>query len=133
MSISDSGSSSGSSEPWSSWFTRSSGKHYFTVIDPAYIADSFNLYGIRAIVPQFNKALLTIMDREGGDDDDSDDTNDSTKDDRNSEDSELLYGLVHARWVISVQVRRKRREVVHVARSARSQAKRHVKNYTQSE
>lgn len=65
----------------------------FCEVERSYIEDGFNLYGLRACVSNFSDCLDLILDRIGPDDD--------------SDDSHLtqsactLYGLIHARYIIT--------------------------------
>jgi Casein kinase II regulatory subunit len=65
----------------------------FCEVERSYIEDGFNLYGLRAYVSNFSDCLDLILDRIGPDDD--------------SDDSHLtqsactLYGLIHARYIIT--------------------------------
>ena len=65
----------------------------FCEVERSYIEDGFNLYGLRACVSSFSDCLDLILDRIGPDDD--------------SDDSHLtqsactLYGLIHARYIIT--------------------------------
>lgn len=65
----------------------------FCEVERSYIEDGFNLYGLRTCVANFSDCLDLILDRIGPDDD--------------SDDSHLtqsactLYGLIHARYIIT--------------------------------
>lgn len=65
----------------------------FCEVERSYIEDGFNLYGLRAFVSNFSDCLDLILDRFGPDDD--------------SDDSQLtqsactLYGLIHARYILT--------------------------------
>jgi casein kinase II subunit beta len=65
----------------------------FCEVERSYIEDGFNLYGLRACVSNFSDCLDLILDRIGPDED--------------SDDSHLtqsactLYGLIHARYIIT--------------------------------
>jgi Casein kinase II regulatory subunit len=69
------------------------GHEMFCEVERSYIEDGFNLYGLRACVSNFSDCLDLILDRIGPDDD--------------SDDSHLtqsactLYGLIHARYIIT--------------------------------
>jgi len=52
-------------EKWSQWFCGLPGNEYFCEINPSYIEDSFNLYGLRAMVPNYQDALNIILDLTG--------------------------------------------------------------------
>src|SRR5210317_2481969 len=68
------------------------GHEMFCEVERAYIEDGFNLYGLRACVSNFSDCLDLILDRIGPDDsDDSHLTKSACK----------LYGLIHARYIIT--------------------------------
>ena len=51
-------------ESWISWFCSLSGNQLFCEIDKSYIADSFNLFGLKQYLGKdYNKALDTILDK----------------------------------------------------------------------
>ncbi|RHX99073.1 hypothetical protein DYB37_001576, partial [Aphanomyces astaci] len=52
-------------EKWSQWFCGLPGNEYFCEINLAYIEDSFNLYGLRAMVSNYQDALNIILDLTG--------------------------------------------------------------------
>jgi Casein kinase II regulatory subunit len=116
MAFNEDSSGSGQDEPWIQWFvTRASdskspkpnvcglcrlfrfcklkGHEMFCEVERSYIEDGFNLYGLRACVSNFSDCLDLILDRFGPDDD--------------SDDSQLtqsactLYGLIHARYILT--------------------------------
>jgi len=77
-------------QSWISWFCGMRDNHFFCRIDKAYIEDSFNLYGLKE---DFNELLELILDR-------------TEVDEGSSEQlhmAEMLYGLIHARYIISGQ------------------------------
>jgi len=92
MAYDEDSSGSGHDEPWIQWFCGLKGHEMFCEVERAYIEDGFNLYGLRASVPNFSDCLDLILDRIGPDD---------------SDDSHLtysactLYGLIHARYIIT--------------------------------
>ena len=57
-----------------------------------YIEDGFNLYGLRACVSNFSDCLDLILDRIGPDDSD---------DSHLTQSACTLYGLIHARYIIT--------------------------------
>lgn len=64
----------------------------FCEVERSYVEDGFNLYGLRACVSNFSDCLDLILDRIGPDDsDDSHLTQSACK----------LYGLIHARYIIT--------------------------------
>jgi len=88
------GSDSDYSSSWISWFLASKGNEYFCEIEEDYILDRFNLTGLAAECANYQHALDLITDRL---DEDIDDEL------RNSIEvqARLLYGLIHARWIIT--------------------------------
>ena len=52
-------------EKWVQWFCSLSGNESFCEVAQSYIEDSFNLYGLRAMVPNYQDALNIILDLTG--------------------------------------------------------------------
>jgi casein kinase II subunit beta len=61
-------------------------------VERSYIEDGFNLYGLRACVSNFSDCLDLILDRIGPDDSD---------DSHLTQSACTLYGLIHARYIIT--------------------------------
>jgi hypothetical protein len=118
MAFNEDSSASGHDEPWIQWyvkpivarhttlvmlspltltlfyrrFCKLKGHEMFCEVERSYIEDGFNLYGLRACVSNFSDCLDLILDRIGPDDsDDSHLTQSACK----------LYGLIHARYIIT--------------------------------
>lgn len=68
------------------------GHEMFCEVERSYIEDGFNLYGLRACVTNFSDCLDLILDRIGPDDSD---------DSRLTQSACTLYGLIHARYIIT--------------------------------
>lgn len=85
-------SASGHDEPWIQWFCGLKGHEMFCEVERAYIEDGFNLYGLRACVPNFSDCLDLILDRIGPDDSD---------DSHLTQSACTLYGLIHQRYIIT--------------------------------
>jgi len=82
---------------WIPWFCNVPGHEFFCEVDEDYIRDNFNLYGLRNRVQYYEHALEMILMREAPDEDDLQDA-DFLEVYRDAQD---LYGLVHARYIIS--------------------------------
>ncbi|KAJ1954680.1 casein kinase 2 regulatory subunit, partial [Dispira parvispora] len=85
---------------WISWFCSYSGHEYFCEVAEEYIEDEFNLTGLRQMVPHYNYALETILDLEEDVDEESPELPDMQEVEASAE---RLYGLIHARYIISRQ------------------------------
>uniref|UniRef100_A0A6B2LDJ1 Casein kinase II subunit beta n=1 Tax=Arcella intermedia TaxID=1963864 RepID=A0A6B2LDJ1_9EUKA len=98
--ISSSTSESGLSieKSWISWFCSARGRGFFVEVEKSWIEDDFNLYGLshsRMGISHYDVALDTILDRE-------------LEYELNEKQaqivqkySELLYGLIHARFIVT--------------------------------
>lgn len=83
-------------ENWISWFCSLKGHDWFAEIEEEYIRDSFNLYGLKGVVNNFERALEMILGDAPGDRD--------LMEKRFFDlykDAVDLYGLIHARYIIS--------------------------------
>ncbi|CAO1622343.1 unnamed protein product [Sympodiomycopsis kandeliae] len=93
--ISDSGTDS---LTWISWFCSLPGHEYFAEVSEEFIEDDFNLTGLNALVPFYKEALEMILDVEPQED--------SLKIPDVSiveSSAELLYGLIHQRYILTKQ------------------------------
>mmetsp|Transcript_6388 Transcript_6388/g.10074 ORF Transcript_6388/g.10074 Transcript_6388/m.10074 type:complete len:231 (+) Transcript_6388:133-825(+) len=90
-------------ESWIEWFCKQEGNEFFCEVDRRYIEDNFNLYGLREVIGQgFKKCLDHILDR-------SDDGIDDVMDDNMERRVQDLYGLIHARFIITKRGQEKMR------------------------
>eukprot|EP01033_Poteriospumella_lacustris_P019964 gene19964-14541_t len=82
---------------WIKWFCDIPGNEFFCEVDKAFIEDSFNLFGIKQVFPHdYNSALATILDRNDYDEDES-------SEDGQQQAAEMLYGMIHARFLLTGQ------------------------------
>ncbi|EJU02728.1 hypothetical protein DACRYDRAFT_21714, partial [Dacryopinax primogenitus] len=80
---------------WISWFLSTKGNEYFCEVEEDYILDRFNLTGLNAEVQNYAQALDLINDNLG--DDDIEDEMRATIE----VNARFLYGLIHARWIVT--------------------------------
>merc|ERR1711965_467948 len=81
---------------WVQWFCSLKGNEFFAEVEHEFVQDDFNLTGLSAQVPYYEYALDTILDAESAA------AARFSKDQQEAVESaaELLYGLVHARYII---------------------------------
>lgn len=77
-------------EKWIPWFCQQPGNECFCEVPQSYIEDSFNLYGLRAQVAKYQEAMNIILDM-----------TDIPYDEDMPEYAIQLYGLIHARYIIT--------------------------------
>ena len=93
----DSSSSGYSEMTWIQWFCSMEGHEFFIEIEEDYINDTFNLFGLKAMFSQYQEALGLILSSSCPDEEEM----------KQQSYLELyqeaadLYGLIHARFIIS--------------------------------
>jgi hypothetical protein len=85
------------STSWVSWFCSLRGNEFFCVVEEEYIADGFNLSGLKEDVQHYDMAMETIVDAEQAD---NHNLNEVLQEEVDSA-AELLYGLIHARFILT--------------------------------
>ncbi len=81
---------------WIPWFCSLEGNEFFCMVDDQYVQDSFNLTDLPSKVVYYEHALDMILDVNLTDEILSDDQQDMIEND-----AEILYGLIHARFILS--------------------------------
>ena len=85
-------------ESWITWFVNLRGHDYFCEIDEEYIQDDFNLQGLTSMVPYYDYALDLMLDVEIPSDTLSDDQQEIVE-----SAAIILYGLIHARFILTTR------------------------------
>lgn len=100
----ESSSEEGSSldEPsWVSWFCMLRNHEFFCEVDPAFVQDRFNLYGLKEIVgPLYGEAMTMIL---GYAPTEKQLADPSQRIHKVLESARILYGLIHARYILTAQ------------------------------
>ncbi|KAI9009037.1 casein kinase II, regulatory subunit [Hyaloraphidium curvatum] len=94
---------SSSAISWVNWFCSLPGHEFFLEVPEDFIEDDFNLCGLNTLVPHYNECLDMILDIE---DSPSSSASGSSRSDRPpsaavEQGAEKLYGLIHARYVLT--------------------------------
>ncbi len=82
---------------WIAWFCGLKGNEFFCQVEESFLQDSFNLTGLNTQVPCYDHALDMILEA------DSHDTLSDEQQEMVENDSENLYGLVHARYILTAR------------------------------
>ncbi|KNZ44289.1 casein kinase 2, beta polypeptide [Puccinia sorghi] len=89
------GSESDYANSWITWFLSTKGNEYFCEVDEEYILDRFNLTGLNSEVHRYGMALELITDACG-----VDELDEATRESAEGA-ARHLYGLIHARYIIT--------------------------------
>ncbi|KAJ3675832.1 hypothetical protein LUZ60_004874 [Juncus effusus] len=82
---------------WIVWFCGLRGNELFCEVDEEFIQDDFNLCGLNSLVPHYLHALDVILDNDYSFSGELDDDEHS----RIENVAEMLYGLIHARYILT--------------------------------
>lgn len=84
---------------WIAWFCSLRENSFLCEVDEDYIEDDFNLTGLSSIVPYYDYALDIILDIETP----NDSNLTQTQQEMIESAAEMLYGLIHARYILTTK------------------------------
>lgn len=84
---------------WIEWFCGLKGNEMFVFVDEEFVRDDFNLTGLSTQVPYYDKALSLIVEGDLSDDSPSDSVSFAYIE----KSAALLFGLIHARFILTTK------------------------------
>ncbi|KAL8270694.1 hypothetical protein Esti_005350 [Eimeria stiedai] len=84
---------------WIEWFCGLKGNEMFVFVDEDFVRDDFNLTGLSTQVPYYDKALSLIVEGDLSDDSPSDSISFAYIE----KSAALLFGLIHARFILTTK------------------------------
>jgi casein kinase II subunit beta len=82
---------------WIAWFCSLKGNEFYCEIEEDFIQDDFNLSGLSNLVPYYHYALDVILDVE------VQDVLSEQQSELIESAAEMLYGLIHARYILTTR------------------------------